>query len=414
MHGMRAGVNITDLGQFNSQVVFHTLRHMGTGSQTEIAEQSGLSLQTVSALVRQLTQAGFIKEVGTQSIGRGRPRTLLEIDVNARFALGILVDPTRITMTYLNFAGDILEVRTRDDVDPDDGPGTIARLSQTVSSLLAEAEAAPDRLAGIGMAVPGPIDNKSQSMAETLWLPGWADYAPGQDLATRLSLPRVPMVKDTLAAVTGENWVRVQDLSDSTMVYVYIGTGTGIGLSHQGDALAGSSGNAGEVGRALVALGREGGEPGRGIENDPAVLVARAVEAGILAGPPPSPQNLAKVESMFRDLCQQAQHGHGTAAQLLSTAGQRIAGLAVLATELVDADAVVLGGPFWDLVEPWYFPAVQESFARPSARGPHSVTISSSQLGAYVAAMGAGAVVLDSLFVPRAPVNTAVEWASKE
>lgn len=408
---MRAGVNISDLGQFNSQVVFHTLRQLGVASITEIAERSGLSLQTVSALARQLISSGFIKEVGTMSVGRGRPRILLEIDASSRYSIGILVDPSRMTVALLNLAGEIEIIRSSEEIDPYDATGTVTRLSEVTKSIVEDSGVSWEKIAGVGMAVPGPIDDRSQSLSETLWLPGWTNYTPGQEFASRLQIRHVPLVKDTLAAVTGENWVRVNDLSDSTMVYVYLGTGTGIGLSHRGDAFPGSSGNAGEVGRALVALSREGGVPGRGIENDPAILVSQAIERGVLDGPEPNQHRLAEVDVMFRRLCSEADRGDAVAVELLNRAGHRIAGLAVLATELLDADEVVLGGPYWDIVKPWYLPAVQESFAQPSARAPHSVTISSSTMGANVAAVGAGAVVLDSLFVPRAPFVSPITGA---
>ena len=45
----------------------------------------------------------------------------------------------------------------------------------------------------------------------------------GEILGEHLRMP-VPVVKDTLAAVIGENWVRGGESLDSTMVFVYIGT----------------------------------------------------------------------------------------------------------------------------------------------------------------------------------------------
>ena len=71
--------------------------------------------------------------------------------------------------------------------------------------------------------------------------------------------------------------------------------------------------------------------------------------------------------------------------------------------ELLDADMVVFGGPYWRVLEPWYAPAARRAVRRPSARGPHPVTVVSTAMGENVGAIGAASVVHDSLYVPRAP-----------
>ncbi|PHP52053.1 hypothetical protein [Actinomyces ruminis] len=80
-----------------------------------------------------------------------------------------------------------------------------------------------------------------------------------------------------------------------------------------------------------------------------------------------------------------------------------MAELVMMAVELLDADMVVFGGPYWKLLEPWYAPASRRAVQRPSARGPHPVSILSSAIGDNVGAVGAASVVHDNLYVPRPP-----------
>ena len=168
----------------------------------------------------------------------------------------------------------------------------------------------------------------------------------------------VPMVKDTVAAVIGENWVRGGASLDSTMVFVYVGTGTGVGVSVNGEPVLGFSGNAGEVGRLLVALGPQGGA---GLDNDPMVLVERAHRDGALPGAAPDRRDLTDMEADFHMLCALALDGQPVASELLMSAAERLAAMTVIATELVDADTVVFGGPYWAPVRSLYEPVVREA-----------------------------------------------------
>lgn len=208
------------------------------------------------------------------------------------------------------------------------------------------------------------------------------------------------MIKDTLAAVIGENWVRAGESLDSTMIFVYLGTGTGIGLSINGEPVRGASGNAGEIGRMLLSLGRPGR---RGIDNDPFILVQEAHDQGVLTAEPPSRWELRALERQFRDLCTIAGDGDERAGKILRAAGSRIAEMVVMAAEVFDADTVVFGGPNWVFVREFYEDLAVAALARPSARGPHPVAVLSTAMGKAVGSIGAACAVLDARFVPRAP-----------
>lgn len=302
---MRIGASLSHVGQYNENAVIHALRGLGPTSQTEIAGATGLSVQAVSSIVRNLITRGYLREVRTESVGRGRPRVILDLVASAGFALGIHVDPSVMTSVILDLRGSVVASAMSRDVDPDDPAQSIDLVADLTLRLLERSRMDRSRAEGACLAVPGSIDHPTQSIRESLWLPGWTGSAPGEALGKRLGM-RVPVVKDTLAAVIGENWVRAGASLDSTMVFVYIGTGTGLGLSLNGEPVLGFSGNAGEVGRVLVAVGTQGGA---GLDNDVVVLVERAHQQDILPGPVPDRRDLCSMEADFHVLCALALDG---------------------------------------------------------------------------------------------------------
>jgi len=102
---VRLGANQPRIGTFNERVVINALRRGRTLSQTDLAQVTGLALPTVAGIVRQLNDRGLIRRAGIQPVGQGRPRTLLALEPEARFCLGVHLDPTQVTVTLLDLSG---------------------------------------------------------------------------------------------------------------------------------------------------------------------------------------------------------------------------------------------------------------------------------------------------------------------
>lgn len=397
---MRFGAGLGYVGKYNENAVIHALRRIGPASQAEIAEASGLAVQTVSTILKNLSARGYLSEVRAESQGRGRPRVILDLVASARYSIGVHIDPTVMSAVVLDLRGQVVHSATSEEVHSHDPERSVDVAARMIEGLIERT--GRENLVGVCLALPGPLDERTESVVNSVWLPGWTNFRPGRALEQRIGLP-VPVVKDTLAAVIGENWVRADESTGASMVFVYVGTGTGVGISLEGEPLRGASGNAGEVGQMLLALGELSGTRRSGLDNDPVIMVEKAHEQGVLDGPPPARADLALVERQFRSLCELARGGERTAEEILQGAAQRIAQMTVMTAELVDADVVVFGGPYWEAVEPWYRPATLELLEQPSARGPHDVDVLSTSMGPNVGAVGAAAVVLDARYVPRAP-----------
>ena len=399
---MRFGTSLSDVGQYNENAVIHALRALGPSSQGDLVARTGLSVPAVSAIVRTLKQRGYLTELRTEPVARGRPRAILDLVASASYAVGLHVDPAVMSVVVLDLRGQVVRAGSSESVRPDDAMQSLDEAAILVNRVVAESGIDRDRLLGACAAVPGPIDSITGSITDTVWMPGWAGVSIGEHLARRLGSPHapIPVIKDTLAAVIGENWVRGRESLESTMIFVYLGTGTGVGVSINGEPVRGSSGNAGEIGRMLVALGES---PHAGMDNDPFVLVGQAHAQGVLSDELPSPSDPRPLERQFRTLCRLALEGNKTADRMLRDAGSRVAEMVVMVAEVYDADTVVFGGPYWELLQPFYEEAAIAAFKRPSARGPHPVAVLSTAMGTEVGAIGAASAVLDARFVPRAP-----------
>src|SRR3954468_8799970 len=88
--GMPRGTNLPALGGYNQTLILDLVRRSREGiSRVELAEQTGLSAQTISNVSRRLLDDGLIREGGKQIAGPGKPRTILHLEPTARYAVGV-------------------------------------------------------------------------------------------------------------------------------------------------------------------------------------------------------------------------------------------------------------------------------------------------------------------------------------
>jgi predicted NBD/HSP70 family sugar kinase len=425
---VRLGANQPRIGTFNERVVINALRRGSALSQTELAEVTGLAIPTVAGIVKQLAARGMVRVAGTRPVRQGRPRTLLALEPEARFALGIHLDPTQVSITLLDLAGNARSTQMEVGALAGDPTEVVDRIAAMCAQVIDASGAEPARVVGAGLASPGPIDLVEGVLVDPPWLPGWTGFPVRDALSASLKMD-VLFEKDTLAAVTGETWLRIDDDSDRTVMFVYLGMGIGLGFSAGGEAFRGSSGNAGEIGNLFRAPWMDGevgsgataaadsaAADGAGVSRvDPAHMVRVALDRGILghggsridtSGGPLT--NLAALDAAFADLCTQALSGNEGAQDILREAGAQVGSAVALLSDILDVDEVVCGGPYWERVRPWYLDPITRAVAAPRAGGvPHTTSVSSSVMGASAGAIGAAAMVLDERSVPRASMLAA-------
>ncbi len=189
---MRRGTNLPAVGSFNQSVVLDLIRRVRRGmSRVEIAERTGLALQTVSNASRRLIDDGMVVEGEKQITGPGKPRVILQLEPSSRYAVGVHLDPTIITYLLLDLRGDIVahkQVRTAPAATPSE---ILAQIASTIDDLIDTADVGRDKLLGIGIAAPGPIDSARGVIVDPPLLEGWKvlpKFLPAAD-TSRLSTP---------------------------------------------------------------------------------------------------------------------------------------------------------------------------------------------------------------------------------
>jgi predicted NBD/HSP70 family sugar kinase len=413
---VRRGTNLLAVGGFNQAVILDRIRRSPAGlSRVEIAESTGLSAQTVSNVARRLLDSGIIREGEKKNVGPGKPRTLLHLDPTGMYAIGVHLDPTVVTYVLLDLTGNV--VTHHRAPTPTGLPATgghaaatpeqvIAAMAEQIEAILDRSSVPRERVLGVGIAAPGPLDAERGIVLNPPLLDGWMRVPLREALAEVTGMP-VLLEKDVAAAAVAEIWTtddrsRLRD----NFAFFYYGTGIGMGLALDREVLRGASDNAGDIGHIRVASSGPLCSCGRhgciGELVVPHRLVDLAIAAKLIPAPY-EPLGPGAIDALFSSLASVAASGSPAAIAILEETARHIAGAVVTITNLLDIDQVVFGGPFWKRIAAIALPVIAELVnGDPALISPHVIHLSDSTIGEDVAAIGAGCLVLDHSLSPRA------------
>ncbi|MEO6015571.1 MAG: ROK family transcriptional regulator [Devosia sp.] len=377
------------LRQLSVQAVMDVLLREGSASRAGLSRTTKLSKQTMSEVIRLLTERGWVRESGMISGGIGRSAVRYEVDAEAGFALGVDLGSSTIRASVANISGAIvkdIEIAS----DPRGGAHLVAQIGALKATVLEEASIPRERLLQATVAIPGVMDPVTGrlSLAPNL------DDMMGLDVAFALRQVldcKVTFENDVNAGAIGEYWETRQS-HDGYFAFISIGTGVGLGILVDGKLLRGAFQAAGEVG--YLPLG-----------SDP--FMPLSVERGALERVLGAPGIAARYHSAggepstsVRVIFDRYNRGERAAIVTIEETARLGALLVATVTAVIDPSKVVLGGNIGgrpelvDLIRQ-ILPAV--------TRRP--VLVEGGLLGPRATVVGAAAIALgeqhNSLFSPR-------------
>jgi len=234
------GQNIVAAGNHNRELVLHHIRARGAISRGELADLTGLTQPAIFKITKDLLTENWLVSKVMRDGSRGQPASVLSLNPDGAYALGLNVDRDHITFVVLDFAGGVRETIRRDIANP-----TPQDVQQVFSKcfLTSQARTANLRSATVGIGLSIPDDFAKDSP----WLQAqWRDASVESLLSGVTDLP-VIHENDAAAAAIGELTFGA-GLHVDSFFYLYLSVGLGGGLVINRDYFRGSRGRSGELG----------------------------------------------------------------------------------------------------------------------------------------------------------------------
>ncbi|UEM23226.1 ROK family protein [Skermanella mucosa] len=387
------GSNSVNIRLFNERVILNALRRLGQASKADLSRYVSLTNNTAGVIVKELEERKLIRSEGKRSGGRGQPATLLSLDPDGAYAIGVKFGRRSIDTLLVDFRGHVLD-RRHHELDfpmPDEAVGLalhdIAALRKSVP------HGAFARMAGIGIATPYDMGSwrRELDIASEAYRV-WNEVDISARVAAETGLPVFRENDGTAAAVAEMFRGRGRELD--SFVHVFIGAAVGGGIVLNGDYYRGATGYGGDIGLMPVGRSRLATAPDPARSHD--ILLTRASINSLirhLRGNGVAISSRSEVEEAF------TRHP-GLVGEWLEDCADALVVPLLSAARLLDVEAIVLDGDLpksikEDLLER-LVPLLDA--ATPEARKPPRLLL--GMIGREASALGAAILPLHLNFSP--------------
>ena len=377
------GANAERARSHNRQMVLDRVRRAGQIGRAEIARGSGLSTQAVSNIIAGLLEDGLIAQQGRRASGRGQPPVQYGLNADGGYAIGIEIRPDAVFAAVRDFCGSPV-AEARHALSSQDLPGVTRAVQAAQHAILRDAMVPQDRLLGTGIVMPGPFGPTGLSGTGSE-LPILHDVEPAQWFSDALSTT-VVVENDANAAAVAERLSGVATSLES-FAFVYFGNGLGLGILQNGRLVTGAFGNAGELGHIPVTAN------GQAVALE-TVLSRFSVQQHLQR----HGHDIADTDGLARAYTA----GLPALLQWLDAATQPLAQAVTIVENILDPEAIVLGGAMPDsLID--HLVATTKLATRSVANRPKRpvARLLRGTTGRMTGALGAAALVLNQEFTPR-------------
>ncbi|MFG1623576.1 ROK family transcriptional regulator [Kribbella sp. NPDC049227] len=373
--------------------VLGRLRAHGNLSKAMLARDLGLSVPTISEILADFETEGVVQPVSEGESSGGRRPILYGLRMDRLLAAGVSVDRHHISAVISDLSGQIHgEVST--DCDLEDGQRRFERtLERVVGRLLTTVET-PDRVTGLGVAVPTRMQRSRPGMFLPQQAPGWTGLDLQAFLANRFELPVVAENRAHAVAVGEHLFGAGQGATD--LLCLVVDEGLGGAVISGGRLFTGGDGAAGAVGRMILDLndGKGGVTPVKVSEVVGSSAVIRAAVARLresrrrrLGGVP-----LSRVDVDV--VIDEALSGDPQMAEVLAEVGRGLGAVVAATLCVTDSPLVVLCGSTMRAGD-FIVGPLQEVTDRRLPFAPPTIRL--GRLGARGGALGAAALVLTDM-----------------
>lgn len=243
---MKKGINQELMRATNKNQILLAIRKNAPVTVKDLADRLGLSITSVTTFINELSAAAKIESCGAAKSTGGRKSALYRLNPDAQYFLGMDLQVDRIVLVMLDFSGNL--VQSAEIALPNKDEWRVAsQINELMARFVAELQIPPLKLGGVGIGVPGIVNQKT-GLIEFAPNLGWKNV----DLGLLLDL-KVPfrIENEANAAAWGEkNFGAAREAAN--MIFISVGIGIGCGLIIENRLFAGPAFQAGEFGHMTL------------------------------------------------------------------------------------------------------------------------------------------------------------------
>jgi predicted NBD/HSP70 family sugar kinase len=350
-------------------------------SRAELARVTGLSKQTMSEVVRELEQEGWLQAIGRTKGNVGRSAVTYELQSRRAVVLGVHLGSLQVRAALADIQGTII-AESEAPTDRRGGAHVLDQIAQMHAELCNGTGLDPRLIQSGAIGVPGAVDPRSRRVTMVPGIAGLEGMRVEVELSKRLGFP-VSSNNTVNLAAKGEQWLGTGQRVDS-FVFMSLSTGIGMGIINERKIVGGARGAAGEI--AGLPLGADPFDPRSFALGALESAVGRSAISERYAG------RTGQAGVDVNDILTRMAQGDAEAETTIDEIARILATAILSVTRILDPELVVFGGPIG--MHETLLDRVRPYLARCM---PTPIPCTVSQLGDRAGLCGAIAWALDQL-----------------
>lgn len=214
----------------------------GSYSIADLSSKINASVPTVTKLINELIDEGFLQDLGKQGTSGGRRPSIYGLNPKAGFFVGVDIARQHFHIAICDFKGELIDFIQDIEFVLEDNPESFRALCMMIRTSVTHSGRSWSNVLGVGVSLSGRV-NPEKGYSLTYFV---SEDIPLKDFFEKeLDVP-VTIENDSRAMTYGEYLTSVKD--EKNVIFVNISWGLGMGMILDGRLYYGKSGFSGEIG----------------------------------------------------------------------------------------------------------------------------------------------------------------------
>lgn len=223
--------------------IIHYYIANGDATIAEIGKEMNLSIPTVTKLIGELQEGGYILDFGKQETNGGRKPSIYGLNPASGYFIGVDVLKDKLNLAVVDFKGDKLRIEENVPYVLENTPAALERLCNCINEFISSLPISREKILSIGVNISGRV-NPTAGYSYSIFY--FEEKPLSQILQEKLHI-NIYIENDTRSMAYGEYMQGVVQ-GEKNILFVNIAWGLGVGIIIDGKVYYGKSGFSGEFG----------------------------------------------------------------------------------------------------------------------------------------------------------------------
>ena len=234
--------------EYNRKMFLRLLRTQML-SRAEVARRMGLTRATASLIADELLHEGLIHETVASETQRGRTPVPLKLRHDAAYAVGVYLNRDGCTVGIVDICGGV-SAQTKVHMENVSGKERLELLISAIQKLIRQARVLPEKVVGVGVSAPGPLDGENGWILNPPRFDLWHNTDIGHLLSEGLGLP--VYLENNASCLARYNQGKPEAMGSEDFLLLLVDSGVGSGIISGGRVLKGKGYFTSELGHATI------------------------------------------------------------------------------------------------------------------------------------------------------------------